>query len=146
MASFSESINKNINKILTHIDEKCYSITWQLFTSIVQLSPSPSNPGEFAKGLLSNQWYPLAGSSFSTEVGTNTSPNGSASLARITALKGSRQFYGKDGVMTMANNTSWAYRAEYLGWPQSEYAGWIHNVPAYRMVAKSLQAVAAQNR
>lgn len=143
MGIFSDSVNKNINKILTHIDEKCYSITWQLFTSIVNNTPSPSNPGQWAEGLMSNQWYPQVGNNFSMEFTSATSPNGSASLSRITSLKNTKTFYGKDGVMTMTNNSPWAYRAEYLGWTAPQWSG---KVGPYRMVAKSLQSVAAQNR
>ena len=143
MGGFSDSINKNIAKILKHVDAKCYSISFQLFTSIVHLSPSPSNPGEFAQGWLANQWYPQAGSGFSSELDDSISPNGSASLSRITALANSNTFLGKDGAMTLANNVPYSYRAEKLGWLEAPWAG---KIGPYAMVAKSLQTVAAQNR
>lgn len=136
MAGFAASVNLNSQKLLEKIDKKCYSIAWQLFTSIVHLSPVD-------KGVLINNWFPKVGKEFSSETTTEKSLNGSGSLSRINALAKSKTFFGKDGVLTLANNISYAYRAEMLGWPQPEWSG---KVGPYRMVARSLQAIAARNR
>lgn len=136
MAGFGDSVNLNCQKILERIDKKCYSIAWNLFTTIVHATP-------VLKGELINNWFPLAGNSFSSEITSSLSLSGSGSLTRINALVNSKQFYGKDGVMTMTNNLSYAANAEYLGWPAPQWSG---KVGPYRMVGMSLAKIAAENR
>lgn len=139
--SFAASIRMNSNRLLLDVNKKCYQIARELFRNIVQLTPSPTNPGLYAAGHLVNQWYPENGGDFSEELSSDTSPNGSGSLARIEGLKGV-EFYRKDGKVTLVNNLSYAYRAEVLGWPRKE--GWSGTIGPYRMVAKSLQAIKAK--
>lgn len=138
--SFAQSILQNIAKIEQDVNDRVYEIARELFRSIVQLSPSPSNPGETAKGLLANNWFPMNGPSFSTATTSATSSWGAASLARINALSGSN-FIRKDGTVTLSNNLDYAYRAEVLGWPTPRWSG---RVAPYRMVALSMQKVAAR--
>lgn len=133
---FADSVRANSQKILTHVNKKCYSITWQLFTSVVYLTP-------VLKGELINSWYPKIGAGFSSEKSSSYSKSGSGSLSRINSIMGGNVFHGKDGVITMANNENYAYRAEMLGWPAPEWSG---KVGPYRMVALSLRKVAAENR
>jgi hypothetical protein len=141
---FGASVLANGQKLLEKTNDKCLAIAKELFVSIVNLSPSPIHPGSWADGLLVNQWYPAVGS-FSNQVGTSTSPYGAESIARIYNLTdNSTAFKGKDGMVTLSNNVSYAYRAEALGWPADE--GWTGKVGPYLMVAKSLQAVSARNR
>ncbi len=135
MGSFSDSIAENIDKIFAEIDANCYSICWRLFTNIVQITPSPSYPGVHAKGLLANQWYPMA-DGISSSVSTNISATGSDSLSRIGNLSGSKTFYAKDGMMSLANNLSYADKAERTGWTKAD--GFSGRVGPYRMVALSL--------
>lgn len=143
MAGFADSIKANCQKILEQVDKKTYSIVWQLFTSVVYLSPSPANPGETAKGLLANQWYPQIGEGYSSQLTSSTSPYGSDSLARINSTANQKIFYGKDGVMSMANNVSYAYRAEKLGWLEPP---WHRGVQPYRMVSLSILKVKTENQ
>lgn len=140
VGNFAQSIRLNSRAIMAQVNDKCYEIARELFTSIVNLTPSPTNPGDTAEGLLVNNWFPVDGSSFSDAKSSAKSPYGSASLARIKALTG-RQFLRKDGTVTLSNNLSYAYRAEVLGWPQPAWSG---SVGPYRMVAKSLQKVSAK--
>ena len=140
--NFSASIDRQIHRVKEEINAKCYKISIELFLSVVRLSPSPSNPGRHATGLLANQWYPKAGAGWSSEKTDSTSGTGAASKARITALRGGREFYGKNGRLSLANNLHYAYRAEMLGWPEKD--GWSGKVGPYRMVALSLQAIAAR--
>lgn len=135
---FAASLKANINKALLNVNTHCYKIAKELFTNVVYETPSPTTPGNWAKGLLANQWYPKNGGNFSTEVSTDTSPFGGASLTRIQALSGLEMFK-KDGQITMANNLEYAGRAESLGWPKPEWTG---TVGPYRMVAKSIQLIA----
>ena len=142
MAGFGASVQANCQKLLKKTNDKCLAIAKELFVSIVNLSPSPSNPGQFADGLLVNQWYPAIGS-FSSELGTSESPYGAGSLARIASID-PVAFLGKDNVVTLSNNVHYAYRAEALGWPVED--GWTGKVGPYLMVAKSLQAISARYR
>lgn len=139
--SFSASIDRNILRVQKEVNDKVYKISIELFLLIVSKTPSPAFPGDFAKGVLANQWYPKAGD-FSDEVGNDKSRNGQASRNRIVALRGGQEFVGKDSRLTLTNNIKYAYRAEMLGWPQAD--GWSGRVGPYRMVALSLQEIAAR--
>lgn len=139
--SFAMQVLLNNDKVLSGINGKCYKIAKELFTTVVDLSPSPTNPGPFAKGELVNQWYPEAGGDYSEELSPDLSADGAGSRARINALKGF-EFLGHDGVLTLTNNLPYAYRAEALGWPVAD--GWSGKIGPYRMVARSVQAVAAK--
>jgi hypothetical protein len=134
MGSFADSVKANCQKMLDAVDNKCYSITNQLFTSVVLLSPSPTNPGETAKGLLANQWYPQIGTAPSSELSSATSPYGSDSLARINSLANQKVFFGKDGAITFTNNVPYGILAEKLGWIGGAWSG---RVGPYRMVELS---------
>lgn len=151
VGSFTQSILAHNRKAMARVNDKCYEIARELFSSIVRLTPSPSSPGPQADGLLVNNWFPMDGVTFSQDKTDTESNNGAGSLGRIRSLKG-RQFFLKDGAVTLANNLHYAYRAEVLGWPKKDgwsgsssgrYDGRIDGGP-YRMVARSLQAVAAK--
>lgn len=131
MGSFADSVKANCQKILEEVDKKSYFIVSQLFTSVVMLSPSPSNPGETAKGLLANQWYTQIGTEPSTELSSATSPYGSDSLARINSLANQKIFFKKDGAVTFTNNVPYGILAEKLGWTGGSWSG---KVGPYRMV------------
>lgn len=132
---FADSIKVNSDKILESINKKCYSIFWQLSTSIVYRTP-------VLKGQLINNWYPSMGN-FSSESSTSLSLSGSDSLSRINSLANNKEFYNKDGMMTLTNNLSYSVLAEYIGWLPPQWSG---RVKPYRMVALSLIDVAARNR
>lgn len=140
---FASSLRANTTRVMQKVNVKCYKIAKELFTSIVQLSPSPSHPGPYADGYLVNQWYPEEGNYFSEELGPDSdiSATGQGSLSRIASLAGG-EFLMKDGVLTLTNNTHYAYRAEALGWPASE--GWSGRIGPYRMVALSIQIISAK--
>ena len=137
---FADSLRANTKKVLLEVNQKSYNIARDLFATVVAFSPSPSNPGPFADGYLVNQWYPENGKDFSDELGpdSDTSPNGQSSKSRIAALKGYK-FNGRDGTVTLTNNTHYAYRAEALGWPEDE--GWSGKIGPYRMVARAIQLI-----
>lgn len=141
---FGASVQLNGQKLLKKTNDKCLAIAKELFVSIVNLSPSPINPGAFADGLLVNQWYPAIGS-FSSELGASESDYGAESLARIAAIS-PVAFMGKDNMVTLSNNVHYAYRAEALGWPITPGTNWTGRVGPYLMVAKSLQAISARYR
>lgn len=137
MGLFEQSVKAASRTILEQVNTKCNDIAWELFTLVVNKTPSPSNPGPKAKGLLSNQWYPSTGSASSNR-GTSLSSNGGDSLSRINSFRKGTEFMGKDGKATLANNLDYALQAEDTGWTGNK------NTPPYRMVALSLQAVGAK--
>lgn len=141
MVGFADSIKLHSQRILEEINKKCYTITWNLFTSIVQLSPSPSNPGPYADGLLVNQWYPKVGKGFSSQLTSATSPYGSGSLSRINGIMGGKEFLKKNGTITLTNNVHYGILAEKIGWNPPEWTG---RQGPYRMVARSIQLTAAK--
>jgi hypothetical protein len=110
------------------------------FTSIVVLSPSPSNLGPYAKGLLANQYYTEIGGNYSSNLTMSTSDYGADSISRIKATIAAKPFLGKDNIVTMANNCDHAYNAEMLGWMPSANPRWKGAAP-YKMVAKSVIAL-----
>lgn len=138
MGSFSDSIRANSAKILETVNNQCYDIAFELFNTVINLTPSPEQPADhpapYAKGLLANQWYPVDGGGFSGQISSATSDDGADSRERLTDLFGST-FDGKDGVVTMTNNVPYAGLAEIYGWAKT---------PAYRMVALSLQRISAK--
>jgi hypothetical protein len=116
-------------------------------TAVVVNSPSPANPGPYAKGLLANQWYSKIGDDYSSEVSTSSNPNGIASLSRIKSTLAAQPFYKQDGTVTLTNNLSYAYRAEMLGWPAGEGDNgwhWSGRQGPYRMVAKSMTYIGSK--
>lgn len=134
MLDFEKSIRAQATRILANINTKTYEIAWDLFSGIVARTPSPSNPGPHAKGVLANQWYPQAGG-YSAAKGNSTSATGSDSLSRIKAAMSGNAFNGVDGLLTLSNNLDYAGLAE--------TDGWLKTSP-YRMVALSLQATLAK--
>jgi hypothetical protein len=129
--------------VMQQVNTKVYKIAWELFTSVIDFTPSPTNPGPYAKGLLVNAWFP-AEKGASPARSSNISPNGSDSRSRVNAMAANgTEFLEKDGKITLTNNTPYAYRAEYLGWPESDNPMWKNRGP-YRMVARSLQKIAAK--
>lgn len=136
MSFFEKSVRAAANKILVEVNLKCYEIAWELFTTVVEKTPSPSNPGKYAKGLLVNQWYPQERSA-SAARGMSKSPSGADSIARIKAMMNGLEFYDRDGRVVLSNNLDYAEQAESLGWKKTT---------PYRMVALSLQATAAKYR
>lgn len=140
---FASSLRLNSRRLMARVNSKCYAIARELFTKVVDLTPSPSHPGPYAEGYLVNQWYPAEGRNFSSELGPeyDTGGDGYASRARIDKLDG-YAFNGRDGAVTLANNVEYAYRAEALGWPVSD--GWSGKIGPYRMVAKAIQIIGAK--
>lgn len=135
---FAEDIKKFQEKALLAANQSVSNAVESLFTEVVVRSPSPSNPGNYAMGHLANQWYTMVGGGFSSENTSATNPNGADSLSRIKATLAQRIFLGQDNSISLTNNDSWSYRAEYLGWPKTDGAPWKGRVGAYHMVSISL--------
>lgn len=141
MAAWTIPFAQIEQKILSDINKRVNEIAWHLFESVVKLTPSPSNPGKYAQGLLANQWYARTGSP-SSELGTRKSATGGDSLARAKALTGNNaEFFGRDGKVYLSNNLDYAHNAETIGWPKPQWSG---NIGPYGMVTKSLILTAAK--
>lgn len=140
MGAFSDSIAANSAKILETVNSQCYDIAYSLFNDVINQTPSPEFPSPdgapYAKGELVNQWYPVDGPSFSTEVSGALSDDGTDSRERLNDLYGST-FLGKDGAVTMTNNVPYSGLAEIYGW---------NHTPPYRMVAIALQLAVMSSR
>lgn len=150
MLNWKNAIHRASTKLLVEINRDVYHIAWDLFTTVVRFTPSPSNPGKYASGLLANQWYPSEGTPSAAHT-TSRNSHGAESLARIDAMRrGGTAFYEKDGRVTLTNNSEHAYRAEALGWPKPRWrgkegdGGYGGGNKPYRMVARSLMLIAAK--
>lgn len=138
--SFLSDIKAFQAKALKAVADNTANIVRDAFIAPVDYSPSPSNPGPYAKGLLVNQWYPSVGNTFSSDVSTATSSTGEDSKARINLVVTSNVFYGKDGVVSLSNNTQEAHYANKLGWKAGDGTnGWVWsgNAVPYFMTAKT---------
>ena len=143
---FAEQIKAFEQKAILKASLNTNNIVEELFSQVVILSPSPSNPGLFFKGLLANQWYSEVGS-YSNSLSTTTNDSGLESLSRIKATLRTNPFLGKDNIITFTNNVNHAYRAENLGWPQGEGANgwyWSGKQAPYGMVNKSVLIIKAK--
>ena len=124
--SFADDIKAISERTLKLASDNTNKIVSDLFTQVVVRSPSPSNPGHYAKGLLVNQYYTQVGEGYSSAVSSSTSLSGSDSLQRINDTLASSPFLGKDNTVTLANNTEEAYYADKLGWVKGQGTnGWI---------------------
>lgn len=147
--TFSQSIFKNILKTKQKINEKCYSISRELFFLIVEQTPNEDTgwpqKANYSRGLLINNWFPQDGPGFSDATTSTKDHTASGSYARIQSLRGN-QFFMRDGTVTLSNNISYAFRAEYAGWPQGEgpHGNWKGTRKPYRMVARALIKMAAK--
>jgi hypothetical protein len=107
-----------------------------LFVAIVKTTP-------IDKGLLINNWFPEVGSSFSSNTTSSADKAGGGSLARINSVvKVGNSNFKSEISYTLSNNIPYSYLAEVTGWNPPQWKG----TPPYRMVALSLQAVAAKYR
>lgn len=141
--SFLSDIKAFQEKALKAASTNTTNIAQDAFLSAVDYSPSPSNPGPYAKGLLVNQYYAAIGNTPSSAVSTATNPTGEDSKARIKLLVASLPFFGKDNTVTLANNTEEAFYADKLGWAAGAGTnGWVWTGKApYFMTAKAMSFI-----
>jgi len=141
--SFADDVKKWEQKALLAANAATCKVFEELSTSAVELSPTHALGAKYSQGQLKNQWYAAVGPTPSTAITAATSDSGADSLARIKASIAQKPFFGKDNILTLANNTEQAYYAEVLGWKPGEGTnGWVwsNDVKPYRMVALSVAA------
>lgn len=134
MAGFADSIKINSTKILAEIQAKCYTITDDLFTTVVYNTP-------VLKGELINNWFTSTGDILSSATTTTLDTAGNDSLLNIESLSQEDLFNGKDDIASLTNNIDYSYNAEFIGWPLPEWSG---RVGPYAMVRNSLTQIAAK--
>lgn len=133
---FADSIRAFGQKAVVEVDEKVHAIAEELFTEVVNMSPT--KPGaNTAKGEFINNW--MAGANrIDTSTRGSYDYSGMGSRNSIATLRGEHVFLGKDGYVTLTNSTPYAFRVEYAGWPQPQWSG---RVGKYAPVAKAFVLV-----
>lgn len=138
--SFSEDIKAHKKLVLEELSSALNLVTHDLFTEVVARSPSPSNPANFARGYLVNQYYTQIGG-ISTTLGTAINDIGVDSLSRISSTLSEKPFYGKDNSVSMSNSTEEMIYAEELGWKAGLGTNgwkWSGRVAPYNMIKLSV--------
>lgn len=122
MGSFSDSIKKNVERVLSEIDTECYDRAADLFLTVVRESPSQIPMGEInteqavhSKGLFINNWMG-ASDSYNLSTTSVTNELGIDSRNQVVSLKELKTFFGKDGFVSFSNNLSYAQQVENYGW------------------------------
>ena len=145
--SFADDVKKWQEKALQAANAATCKVFEELSNSVVALSPTQALGAKYSQGQLKNQWYAAVGPTPSGAVSSATNDSGADSLARIKASIAQKPFFGKDNVLTLANNTEQAIYAEVLGWKPGEGTnGWVwsNDVKPYRMVALSTSKIKGQ--
>ena len=118
MGKFSDSVKANIERLKRENQKKCYSIVYDLFMGIVRDTP-------VLDGYLRNNWFTSPSASFSLSTNPIPDKQGEGSLLNIQSLGNYDLFYGKNSIVTMANNLNYAYRIEYQGWSMKAPQGMV---------------------
>ena len=113
-----------------------------LTREVVMRSPTPPGMAGWSVGHLKDNWHASIGS-MSTENTDSRNSSGAASIASIRAIVAQRPFLGKDNVLFFTNNTRYAYRVEFLGWPKGKGGGQLsfgkwQGAQPYHMVSLSV--------
>lgn len=149
---FASGLNKNIDKVLNQVNDSILNTAVDFGGGLMKYSPPSGDAifmGAYSTGLFINSWY-VAENEFDETVGTSPDESGSASKARIEALKTSKMFVGKDGYISFTNNLPYAYRVSKLGWPQGrdEQSGWVWtgSVGPYAIIENATTYVMGLNK
>lgn len=124
---FAQQVKKSTEKVKSQINDSLVSMAKELFEEVVDKTP-------VLTGRLINNWYTAYGS-ISLEANPNSySSTGVDSLARIAAISNSKEFYGKDGSISLSNSVTdagdalgtqvfYAQAIEHYGWSKKQPAG-----------------------
>lgn len=136
---FADSIKSGVNKVSNQINNKITVMATDYFSTVVGLTPV-SDASQKKRGELINNWHlSMNGSPLKTYT-SNFDITGSGSLQRISALRTSKEFLGKDGKVSITNIVSYGYRAEYAGWPSPRW----NNTAPYAMMRNARTIIAAK--
>lgn len=140
MGSFSDSLERNVERVKQEIDTKIVNYAKTLFDMVVVLSPAAPEAG-WSKGEFKNSWYTAFNGYDTTSIATNYDQYGQDSYTRIKEMVALKTFYGKDGFISLANNVPYAKNIEYTGWMKEENANW-KGTPPYAPVRIAINLVA----
>lgn len=138
---FANSIRAFNSKVDIELDESVNGIAKELFTEVVNHSPTKPS-ANYAKGEFINNWM-AAVNKIDGSTRSSTDYAGMASRNSIALVTNSATFFRKDGTVTLTNNLDYAFRVEYAGWPQPQWSG---TVGPYAPVANAFILVAAKYR
>lgn len=141
--SFLKDIQKWSSKVQQEANTKITEEFIKTAKDVVNFSPTLERGAVFSEGLLINQWYP-AKNSYDQSQTTQENYLGWDSLMRIDQLKGSKNFLGKDGFLSLTNSVHYVMNAETRGWTKNENPNWRGHIP-YAMVAKAVIKAKARN-
>jgi hypothetical protein len=139
IAATQRSYNVFLSGYKSSVSDSLNLITHDLFTEVVARSPSPTNKGNFAKGLLVNQYY-TAINDYNYSSGASTNDIGVDSLSRISTTLNASPFLGKDAFVSMSNSTEEMIYAEEIGWKTGLGTNgwkWSGRVAPYSMIKNS---------
>ena len=141
---FADSVGKTANKMKQQVNDKTLAVASELFTTIIQNTPIGTSE---TQGQLINNWHVGFGKGkYNRAITSSFKTSGIASYNQVAKLKGSQEFLGKNGEVSFSNSVSYAFRAEYAGWPQPKWSGKIQPGMSYGMVRNSLTAIAAKHK
>lgn len=141
---FADGLKKNIAKVQDQVNDRIIQTAVNFGNKLLEYSPLGADAqymGAYAKGLFINSWY-VAENEFDETVGNSPDESGGASKARISSLKTSKMFVGKDGYISFTNNLKYSKYVEYLGWeagvdPISGWT-WTGSVGPYAPIRNSI--------
>lgn len=141
---FAKGIAATSKKMQREVNQKTNEIAADLFTTIINKTPIGTSD---TKGQLINNWHIGFGrGKYNNGIRKSFKTSGIASRNDVAKLREAREFLAKDGEVSFTNSISYAWRAEYLGWPTPRWTGRIVEGASYGMVRNSLTAIAAKYR
>jgi hypothetical protein len=134
--SLESDIKAFQEKSLKQASTKVSKVASDYFKKVVEFSPD-SNKGTYSVGTIKDNWYSSVASPDTSFGGTHDDV-GASSLMRIYSTLESQPFLNRDNKVFLSNSTKWAYRAEYIGWPngldpETNWT-WVNGIQPYAMV------------
>lgn len=141
---FGASIARAATKMKKQTNAAVIVRAIDLFSTITYRTPIGTST---TKGQLINNWQlGIGAGKYNRTTTSSFKVSGINSLNQIAKLKTSTEFLGKNGEVSFSNSVSYAFRAEYAGWPAPKWSGRIQPGMSYGMVRNSLTAIAAKYR
>ena len=131
MGSFTDSLQRNIERVKKDIDSKCYMIFADIASTVIYNCP-------VLRGNLINDFHPMANGYNTTvftqvdaegnsKIGPHSDVTGSGSLGRISLMANLNTFYGKDGFLSFCSSVPYLHKIEFDGHSQKVPTGFLRN-------------------
>lgn len=142
---FADDIRRFREKALKDASDATNKVVRDLFTTVVDYSPTPSGKGGYSVGTIKDNWYSSVMNP-DTSYSGSVSATGSSSLSRINSTLSQNPFKGRDNIVYLTNSTKWAFRADKLGWNKNDPDNdtgwdWSGRIKAYHFTGNSIQAI-----